>query len=238
MLVLGGLALVFVLFDAAAARRESATARARARARRGWRRSCSARSSSRASTSGPRRSRPGRSPRSWPDATGWARACSASRSRRSSTPLLLLPLALDVGVAAARAAGGRRLRGDLRRGRARAASCRSSSSRRTECWDALTRQTNRPLQIETLGAGVLLVLHQVAGIGLTMQSSHGSQNLAGAGPDALAAFQTVLQLRGDRLGLGLVLRAARPTVSGSYAERPRSSSAPSSRSERCSRRSS
>ena len=61
-------------------------------------------------------------------------------------------------------------------------------------WDALTRQTNRPLQIETLGAGVLLVLHQVAGIGLTMRSSHGSQNLAGAGPDALAAFQTVLQL--------------------------------------------
>jgi glycosyl transferase family 87 len=61
-------------------------------------------------------------------------------------------------------------------------------------WDALTRQTNRPLQIEALGAGVLLVLHQVAGIGLTMRSSHGSQNLAGAGPDALAAIQTVLQL--------------------------------------------
>jgi len=61
-------------------------------------------------------------------------------------------------------------------------------------WEALIRQTNRPLQIETLGAGVLLVLHQVAGIGLTMRSSHGSQNLAGGGPDALAAIQTVLQL--------------------------------------------
>ena len=61
-------------------------------------------------------------------------------------------------------------------------------------WDALTRQTDRPLQIETLGAGVLLVLHQVAGIGLTMRSGHGSQNLAGAGPDALATIQTVLQL--------------------------------------------
>ena len=61
-------------------------------------------------------------------------------------------------------------------------------------WDSLTRQTNRPLQIETLGAGVLLALHQVAGIGLTMRSGHGSQNLAGGGPNALAALQTVLQL--------------------------------------------
>jgi hypothetical protein len=61
-------------------------------------------------------------------------------------------------------------------------------------WDALMRQTSRPLQIETLGAGVLLVAHQVAGVGLTMRSSHGSQNLAGAGPDALAAIQTVVQL--------------------------------------------
>jgi hypothetical protein len=61
-------------------------------------------------------------------------------------------------------------------------------------WHALTTQTNRPLQIETLGAGFMLVLHQVAGIGLTMRSSHGSQNLAGAGPDALAAIQTALQL--------------------------------------------
>jgi glycosyl transferase family 87 len=61
-------------------------------------------------------------------------------------------------------------------------------------WDALTRQTSRPLQIETLGAGFLLVAHQVAGVGVTMRSSHGSQNLAGAGPDALAVLQTVLQL--------------------------------------------
>jgi hypothetical protein len=61
-------------------------------------------------------------------------------------------------------------------------------------WDALTRQTSRPLQIETLGAGFLLVAHQVAGVGVTMRSSHGSQNLAGAGPDALAALQTVAQL--------------------------------------------
>jgi hypothetical protein len=61
-------------------------------------------------------------------------------------------------------------------------------------WDSVTRQTGRPLQIESLGAGFLLVAHQVAGLGITMRSSHGSQNLAGAGPDALAALQTVLQV--------------------------------------------
>ena len=61
-------------------------------------------------------------------------------------------------------------------------------------WESVTRQSNRPLQIESLAAGVLLVLHQVAGVGITMQSSHGSQNLAGAGPDAIAAFQSALQL--------------------------------------------
>ena len=60
-------------------------------------------------------------------------------------------------------------------------------------WHAVTTQTSRPLQIEALGAGVLLVAHAVGGLGITMQSSHGSQNLAGRGPDALATVQTVLQ---------------------------------------------
>jgi len=41
---------------------------------------------------------------------------------------------------------------------------------------------------------VLLVLHQIAGVGVTMESSHGSQNLAGGGPNALAAVQSVLQI--------------------------------------------
>src|SRR5262249_22659203 len=60
-------------------------------------------------------------------------------------------------------------------------------------WDSILRQTNRPLQIETLGAAILLAGHHVAGLGLTMHSSHGSQNLVGAGPDAIAAVQTALQ---------------------------------------------
>src|SRR5581483_3632942 len=60
-------------------------------------------------------------------------------------------------------------------------------------WASITRQTGRPLQIESLGAGVLLVLHQAADVGITMRSSHGSQNLVGAVPHALAVASTVLQ---------------------------------------------
>jgi hypothetical protein len=60
-------------------------------------------------------------------------------------------------------------------------------------WGSITRQTGRPLQIESLGAGVLLVLHQAAGTAITMQSSHGSQNLVGSLPHALAIASTVLQ---------------------------------------------
>jgi Glycosyltransferase family 87 len=61
-------------------------------------------------------------------------------------------------------------------------------------WHSVTTQTSRPLQIETLGAGVLLVAHAVGGLGITMRSGHGSQNLAGNGPAALATVQTVLQV--------------------------------------------
>jgi hypothetical protein len=61
-------------------------------------------------------------------------------------------------------------------------------------WDSVTRQTGRPLQIESLGAAVLLALHQAVGLGITMESSHGSQNLAGAGADAIAGVLAGLQL--------------------------------------------
>jgi Glycosyltransferase family 87 len=60
-------------------------------------------------------------------------------------------------------------------------------------WDSLWNQASRPLQIESLGAGVLLVSHHVFGTGVTMESSHGSQNLAGTAPDVLAVLQTLLQ---------------------------------------------
>src|SRR5262245_54080236 len=59
-------------------------------------------------------------------------------------------------------------------------------------WDSLWTQASRPLQIESLGAGFLLVAHHVFGTGVAVESSHGSQNLAGTGPDVLAVGQSVL----------------------------------------------
>jgi uncharacterized membrane protein len=59
--------------------------------------------------------------------------------------------------------------------------------------DSLGRQLGRPLQIESLGAAVLLAAHQVGIYDPTVVSSHGSQNLDGPVPDALAVAQSVLQ---------------------------------------------
>ena len=61
-------------------------------------------------------------------------------------------------------------------------------------WESSLRQTSRPLQIETLGSAILLALHHVAGLHLTEISSHGSQNLAGRLPDALAIVQGVIEV--------------------------------------------
>jgi hypothetical protein len=60
-------------------------------------------------------------------------------------------------------------------------------------WHSLWDQASRPLQIESLGAGLLLVAHHVFGTAISVESSHGSQNLAGTAPDVLAAAQSVLQ---------------------------------------------
>jgi glycosyl transferase family 87 len=60
--------------------------------------------------------------------------------------------------------------------------------------DSFARQLGRPLQIESVGAGVLLALHQAAGTALSWTSGSGSQNLTGAGADSLAVVQGVAQL--------------------------------------------
>ena len=59
-------------------------------------------------------------------------------------------------------------------------------------WDSVVHQTTRPLQIESLASGVLLAAHQVGGLSITMESSHGSQNLACSLPHALGTVSTVL----------------------------------------------
>jgi hypothetical protein len=60
-------------------------------------------------------------------------------------------------------------------------------------WASLAGQASRPLQIESLGASVLLAAHQVSGVALTMGVSHGSNNLVGSVPHTLASAQAVLQ---------------------------------------------
>jgi hypothetical protein len=61
-------------------------------------------------------------------------------------------------------------------------------------WHSVVRQTTRPLQIESLGATILVALHHAAGLAVTMRSGHGSQNLAGTGPDVVGSLETVLQV--------------------------------------------
>jgi glycosyl transferase family 87 len=59
---------------------------------------------------------------------------------------------------------------------------------------SLTTQLGRPLQVESLGAAILLAAHQLGLYDPTVVSTHGSQNLSGSLPDTLAALETGLQL--------------------------------------------
>lgn len=57
---------------------------------------------------------------------------------------------------------------------------------------SLTTQLGRPLQIEALGAGILLAAHQLGLYDPNVVSTHGSQNLSGSLPDAFATIETAL----------------------------------------------
>jgi hypothetical protein len=60
-------------------------------------------------------------------------------------------------------------------------------------WRSVSVQLERPLQVESLGAALLLVAHHVFGFGLAGETSHGSQNVAGTAADALGVASTVVQ---------------------------------------------
>ena len=61
-------------------------------------------------------------------------------------------------------------------------------------WRSVSVQLRRPLQVESLGAALLLAAHHAFGVGVTGQTSHGSQNLAGTSADVVGAVSTVLQV--------------------------------------------
>ncbi len=60
--------------------------------------------------------------------------------------------------------------------------------------DSIGRQLGRPLQIESLGAGILFVLHNAAGLSLETEKSHGSDNVAGGLAAAFAVAFSLLQV--------------------------------------------
>ncbi len=59
---------------------------------------------------------------------------------------------------------------------------------------SIGRQLGRPLQIESLGAAVLVAAHHVAGMPLDWASSHGSQNLTGGAAATAAVLLSLAQL--------------------------------------------
>jgi len=77
-------------------------------------------------------------------------------------------------------------------------------------WHSISGQLGRPLQIESLGSSFLLVAHRF-GLDITMRSSHGSQNLAGTGPDVISVVQTVIQLAVLAALLAAFARLRRPS---------------------------
>ena len=62
-----------------------------------------------------------------------------------------------------------------------------------EVASSVERQLSRPLQIESLGAAVLLALHDLVGLDVEVRSSHGSQNLDGALPTVVGLLLSLAQ---------------------------------------------
>jgi uncharacterized membrane protein len=80
-------------------------------------------------------------------------------------------------------------------------------------WLSFKWQLERPLQVESLGASLLIAAHHLFGLGLAVEFGYGSHNLAGTAADALVDVQSAL------------LAAALLAIWIRFARRPRSSHA-------------
>jgi hypothetical protein len=61
-------------------------------------------------------------------------------------------------------------------------------------WRTFEQQATRPLQVESLGAALIVASHHLFGTGVTMVSSDGSQNVGGTAADIVGGVQGVLQV--------------------------------------------
>jgi hypothetical protein len=61
-------------------------------------------------------------------------------------------------------------------------------------WRTFEQQATRPLQVESLGAALIVAAHHLFGTGVAMVSSDGSQNVGGTAADIVGAVQSVLQV--------------------------------------------
>ncbi len=61
-------------------------------------------------------------------------------------------------------------------------------------WSSIHGQLSRPLEIESLGASILLAAHHLIGAQLSLIASHGSQNLGGPTAAGFASVQSLLQI--------------------------------------------
>jgi hypothetical protein len=80
-------------------------------------------------------------------------------------------------------------------------------------WESVRGQLTRPLQIESLGASLLVAAHNAWGLAIAQQSSHGSQNLVGRTPDTVAAVVSALEALAI-FGVWIMFGLARPTREG------------------------
>jgi uncharacterized membrane protein len=61
-------------------------------------------------------------------------------------------------------------------------------------WTSFERQLSRPLQIESIGAALIVAAHHVLGTGAVMVSSRGSQNLSGWFASSVGVVQGLVQV--------------------------------------------